>query len=37
MPLTETTIRHVKTVPRAIKLFDERGLFLLGQPTGSRC
>jgi integrase len=37
MPLTETTIRHVKTVPRAIKLFDERGLFLLVKPTGSRC
>ncbi len=37
MPLTETTIRHVKTAPRAIKLFDERGLFLLVQPTGSRC
>jgi integrase len=37
MPLTETTIRHVKTAMRAIKLFDERGLFLLVQPTGSRC
>jgi hypothetical protein len=37
MPLTETAVRHAKAAPRAIKLFDERGLFLLVQPTGSRC
>ena len=36
MPLTETAIRQAKAAPRAIKLFDERGLFLLLKPTGSR-
>lgn len=36
MPLTETAIRQAKAAPRAIKLFDERGLFLLLKPSGSR-
>jgi integrase len=36
MPLTEMAIRQAKPAPRATKLFDGRGLFLLVQPTGSR-
>jgi len=36
MRLTEMAIRQAKPAPRAVKLFDGRGLFLLLQPTGSR-
>jgi len=36
MLLTEMAIRQAKPAPRAVKLFDGRGLFLLLQPTGSR-
>jgi integrase len=36
MLLTEIAIRQAKPAPRAIKLFDGRGLFLLLQPTGAR-
>jgi integrase len=34
MPLTDTTIRAVKPRPTPYKLFDEKGLFLLVQPSG---
>ncbi len=36
MPLSDTAIRQAKAAPRPIKLFDERGLFLLLNPSGSR-
>jgi hypothetical protein len=35
MPLTETAIRQAKAAPRAIKLFDERRLFILLKPSAS--
>jgi Arm DNA-binding domain len=34
--LTELQVRNAKARDRAYKLFDERGLFLLVTPTGSR-
>lgn len=36
MPLTESKIRAAKATDKAQKLFDERGLFLLVTPTGSK-
>tara|TARA_R110002072_G_scaffold183157_1_gene339443 strand:+ start:210 stop:1436 length:1227 start_codon:yes stop_codon:yes gene_type:complete len=36
MPLTDTTIRNAKHDAKPKKLFDERGLFLLIQPTGGK-
>jgi integrase len=36
MPLTDTAIRAVKPSEKQQKLFDERGLFLLVAPTGSK-
>ncbi len=36
MPLTDTSIRNAKPGVKPIKLFDERGLFLLVTPTGGK-
>ncbi|MCC6922442.1 MAG: integrase arm-type DNA-binding domain-containing protein [Nitrosomonas sp.] len=36
MPLTDTSIRNAKPSAKPIKLFDERGLFLLVTPTGGK-
>ncbi len=36
MPLTDTAIRAAKPGPTPIKLADERGLFLLLQPSGGK-
>jgi integrase len=36
MPLTDTAIRQAKPQDKPYKLADERGLFLLVQPTGSK-
>jgi integrase len=36
MPLTDTAIRNAKPGEKPIKLFDERGLFLLVTPTGGK-
>lgn len=36
MPLTDTAIRNAKPAPKAVKMFDAGGLFLLVQPTGSK-
>ena len=36
MALTDTTIRNAKPGPKPIKLGDEKGLFLLLQPTGGK-
>lgn len=36
MPLTETTIRTAKAAGKPRKLADERGLFLLVNPSGSK-
>jgi integrase len=36
MPLTDTSIRNAKPGEKPIKLFDERGLFLLVTPTGGK-
>lgn len=36
MALTDTKIRNAKHGPKPIKLFDERGLFLLLQPSGGK-
>lgn len=36
MPLTDTAIRVAKPGPKPIKLADERGLFLLLQPSGGK-
>lgn len=36
MPLTDTAIRNAKPGKKPIKLFDERGLFLLVTPTGGK-
>lgn len=36
MPLTDTAIRNAKPGAKPIKLFDERGLFLLVTPTGGK-
>ena len=36
MPLTDTGIRRVKPESKPLKLFDERGLFLLVNPNGGK-
>ena len=36
MPLTDTAIRNIKPGEKPVKLFDERGLFLLVTPSGGR-
>lgn len=36
MPLTDSAIRHSKGGDKPIKLYDERGLFLLVVPTGGK-
>ena len=36
MPLTDDAIRNAKPGTRPLKLFDERGLFLLVAPTGGK-
>ncbi|MFZ1106764.1 MAG: integrase arm-type DNA-binding domain-containing protein [Rhodomicrobium sp.] len=36
MPLDDLTIRNAKPAAKASKLFDERGLFLLVTPSGSK-
>lgn len=36
MPLSDTAIRNAKHGPKPIKLGDERGLFLLLQPSGGK-
>jgi integrase len=36
MPLTDVVIRAAKAGPKPIKLSDERGLFLLIQPSGGK-
>ncbi|WP_425228560.1 tyrosine-type recombinase/integrase [Sphingomonas sp.] len=36
MPLTDVTVRTAKPGPKPIKLSDERGLFLLVQPSGGK-
>lgn len=36
MPLTDTAIRNAKHGPNPIKLGDEKGLFLLLQPSGGK-
>lgn len=36
MPLTDTAIRNAKPSPKPVKLFDERGLFLIVTPSGGK-
>jgi len=36
MPLTDTAIRNTKPGAKPVKLFDERGLFLLVTPAGGK-
>lgn len=36
MPLTNTTIRHVKAGSKTVKLFDELGLYLQISPKGGK-
>jgi len=36
MALNDMTIRNAKHGKKPIKLFDERGLFLLLQPSGGK-
>jgi hypothetical protein len=36
MPLTDTAIRNAKPAAKPVKLFDERGLFLLVTPAGGK-
>lgn len=36
MPLTDTAIRNAKPGEKAVKLFDERGLYLEISPTGGK-
>lgn len=36
MPLTDTAVRAAKAAPKAFKLSDEKGLYLLVQPAGSK-
>ncbi|MFZ5622209.1 MAG: tyrosine-type recombinase/integrase [Pseudomonadota bacterium] len=36
MPLTDTAIRNSKPQAKPVKLFDERGLFLLVSPAGGK-
>jgi len=36
MPLTDTAVRNAKPVKKAVKLFDERGLYLEVSPAGGK-
>jgi hypothetical protein len=36
MPLTDTVIRNAKSGLKPVKLFDERGLFLIVTPSGGK-
>lgn len=36
MPLTDTAIRNAKPGIKPVKLFDERGLFLIVTPSGGK-
>jgi len=36
MPLTDTAIRNAKPGDKPVKMFDERGLFLVVTPTGGK-
>ncbi|MBC7501629.1 MAG: DUF4102 domain-containing protein [Herminiimonas sp.] len=36
MPLTDTAIRNAKPGAKPVKIFDERGLFLLITPAGGK-
>lgn len=36
MPLTDTPIRSSRPGPKPVKLFDERGLFLIITPAGGK-
>ena len=36
MPLTDTAVRSAKPTDKPVKLFDERGLFLLIAPAGGK-
>lgn len=36
MTLTDTAVRNAKPGPKPMKLFDERGLFLLATPAGGK-
>jgi hypothetical protein len=36
MPLTDTAIRNAKPSGKPDKMFDERGLYLLIQPSGGK-
>jgi|GEM_PF-4200690 len=36
MPLTDTVARNAKATDRAPKLTDEKGLYLLVHPNGSK-
>jgi len=36
MPLTDTAIKKLKPTSKPAKVADERGLYLLIQPTGSK-
>lgn len=36
MSLTDTTVRNAKPGAKPIKLFDERGLFMIVTPSGGK-
>ncbi len=36
VPLTDIQVKHAKTAPKEVKLFDGGGLFLLVTPTGGK-
>jgi hypothetical protein len=36
MPLTDTAVKNIKPGAKPVKLFDERGLFILVTPTGGK-
>jgi hypothetical protein len=36
MPLTATAAKHAKTKEKPYKLYDEKGIFLLVNPNGSK-
>jgi hypothetical protein len=36
MALTDTAVRNAKPGTKPIKLFDERGLFLIATPAGGK-
>jgi hypothetical protein len=36
MPLTDTAVRNAKPAKKAVKLFDDRGLYLEVSPAGGK-